>query len=49
MKGKGWKSVLCSILNWSGKLIEGDADNEYAIVMKSNYKLASYTIEILLK
>src|ERR1700709_931815 len=33
---------------WSGKLPEGDADNEYAIKMKSNYKLAGYTIEILL-
>src|SRR5258707_87202 len=33
---------------WSGKL-PGDNTNEYSIKLNSNYKSASYTIEILLK
>lgn len=30
---------------WSGRLPEGDEDNQYAITLTSNYKVASYTIE----
>jgi hypothetical protein len=33
---------------WSGKL-PGDNTNEYSIRLTSNYKSASYTIEIMLK
>src|SRR5215211_1261788 len=34
---------------WSGKLPFGDADDEYLIKLLSNYKSASYTLEIVLK
>ena len=48
--GGGGDDLICEEkTSWSGKLPEGDADNEYGIAMKSNYKLASYTIEVLLR
>ena len=34
---------------WSGRLPEGDEDNQYVLVLASTYKVASYTLEMTLR
>lgn len=37
------------IQSWSGRLPEGDEDNQYALILTSTYKVASYRLEITLR
>ena len=48
--GAGLEDVIAEEeQTWSGKLPEGDPDSQYALVMTSFYKVATFRLELLLQ